>query len=211
VSDSCVRLPLSETASHSINNQTRVRFPGRGSSQRRSLSWAPRSLLIRSGNLSARPPTSWLGPQRQGGSRATMWTLITFPKNPGLDSISKLLITCWPSPFSSRLFDLQWIWIWMETRGIERQELNTGHRNTLRIQQVTPWSWALLEKLLFAQLLRNFSPIYGTRDRLCVLEATFPGYISWGPGSIPDATRFSEKWVWNRVHSASWVQLKSYF
>jgi hypothetical protein len=31
------------------------------------------------------------------------------------------------------------------------------------------------------------------------------------PGSIPCATRFSEKyWVWNGVHSASWVQLRSY-
>jgi hypothetical protein len=30
-------------------------------------------------------------------------------------------------------------------------------------------------------------------------------------GSIPVATRFSEKkWVWNRVHSASWVLLRSY-
>jgi hypothetical protein len=34
---------------------------------------------------------------------------------------------------------------------------------------------------------------------------------SRGPGSIPGATRFSEKWwVWNRVHPASWVQLRSY-
>jgi hypothetical protein len=31
-----------------------------------------------------------------------------------------------------------------------------------------------------------------------------PGYRSRGLGSIPDATRFSEKqWVWNGVHSAS--------
>jgi hypothetical protein len=38
-----------------------------------------------------------------------------------------------------------------------------------------------------------------------------PGHRSRGPGSIPDATRFSEKeWVWNGVHSASWVQLSSY-
>jgi hypothetical protein len=35
--------------------------------------------------------------------------------------------------------------------------------------------------------------------------------ISRGPGSIPGATRFSEKQcVWNGVHSASWAQLKSY-
>jgi hypothetical protein len=38
-----------------------------------------------------------------------------------------------------------------------------------------------------------------------------PGYRSRGPGSIPGTTRFSEKqWVWNWVHSASWVQLRSY-
>jgi hypothetical protein len=38
-----------------------------------------------------------------------------------------------------------------------------------------------------------------------------PEYRSWGPGSIPGATRFSEKkWVWNGVHTASWVQLRSY-
>jgi hypothetical protein len=37
------------------------------------------------------------------------------------------------------------------------------------------------------------------------------GYRSRGPCSIPSAVRFSEKyWVWNGVHSASWVQLRSY-
>jgi hypothetical protein len=31
------------------------------------------------------------------------------------------------------------------------------------------------------------------------------------PGSIPGASRFSEKqWVWNGVHSALWGQLRSY-
>jgi hypothetical protein len=44
----------------------------------------------------------------------------------------------------------------------------------------------------------------GTYDRLCDL-------VVRGPGSIPGTTRFSEKyWVWNVVHSASWVQLRSY-
>jgi hypothetical protein len=43
-----------------------------------------------------------------------------------------------------------------------------------------------------------------TFDRLCGLVVRVPGYRSRGPGSIPDATRFSEKyWVWNGVHSAS--------
>jgi hypothetical protein len=36
------------------------------------------------------------------------------------------------------------------------------------------------------------------------------GYRSRGQDSIPGATRFSEKyWVWNEVHSASSVQLRS--
>jgi hypothetical protein len=30
-------------------------------------------------------------------------------------------------------------------------------------------------------------------DRLCGLVVTVPGYKSRGPGSIPGATRFSEK------------------
>jgi hypothetical protein len=47
-------------------------------------------------------------------------------------------------------------------------------------------------------------------DRLCDLVVRVPGYRSRGPGSIPGATWFSEKqWVWNGVHSASWVQLRS--
>jgi hypothetical protein len=40
-------------------------------------------------------------------------------------------------------------------------------------------------------------------DRLCGLALKVPGYRSRGPGSIPGATRFSEKqWVWNGVHSS---------
>jgi hypothetical protein len=47
-------------------------------------------------------------------------------------------------------------------------------------------------------------------DRLCGLVVRVPGYRFRGPGSIPGATRFPEKqWVWNGVHSASWVQLRS--
>jgi hypothetical protein len=47
--------------------------------------------------------------------------------------------------------------------------------------------------------------------RLSGLVVRVPGYRSKGPGSLPGATRFSEKyWVWNGVHSASRVQLRSY-
>jgi hypothetical protein len=48
-------------------------------------------------------------------------------------------------------------------------------------------------------------------DHLCGLVVRVPGYRSRGPRSIPGATRFSEKqWVRNGLHSASWVQLRSY-
>jgi hypothetical protein len=48
-------------------------------------------------------------------------------------------------------------------------------------------------------------------DRLCGLVVTVPGYRSGGLGSIPCATRFSEKWwIWNGICSASCVQLRSY-
>jgi hypothetical protein len=41
-------------------------------------------------------------------------------------------------------------------------------------------------------------------DSLCGLALRVLGYRSRGPGSIPGATRFSEKWwAWNGVHSAS--------
>jgi hypothetical protein len=47
--------------------------------------------------------------------------------------------------------------------------------------------------------------------RLCGLVVRVPGYGSKASGSIPGATTFSEnQWVWNGVHSASWVQLRSY-
>jgi hypothetical protein len=46
--------------------------------------------------------------------------------------------------------------------------------------------------------------IYKKVDRLCGLVLRVPGYRSRTPGSIPGATRFSDKyWVWNGVHSAS--------
>jgi hypothetical protein len=44
------------------------------------------------------------------------------------------------------------------------------------------------------------------------LVVIVPGYRSRGPSSIPGATAFSEKWwIWNRFHSASSVQLRSYW
>jgi hypothetical protein len=49
------------------------------------------------------------------------------------------------------------------------------------------------------------------KDSPCGLAVRVPGYRSRNLGSIPGATTFSEKyWVWNGVHSALWVQLRSY-
>jgi hypothetical protein len=48
-------------------------------------------------------------------------------------------------------------------------------------------------------------------DRLCGLVVRVPGYRFRGQIPIPGDTRFSEKlWVWNGIHSASWIQLRSY-
>jgi hypothetical protein len=67
--------------------------------------------------------------------------------------------------------------------------------------------WALK----WPSLISFSNVIYTQTDRFCSLVVRVPGYRSRGPGSIPGATRFSEKyWVWNGVHSASWVQLRSY-
>jgi hypothetical protein len=59
---------------------------------------------------------------------------------------------------------------------------------------------------------RRFGGICYLHDRLCGLVVGVLGYRSWGPGSIPGTTRKKRKkyWVWNGVHSASRVQLRSY-
>jgi hypothetical protein len=44
--------------------------------------------------------------------------------------------------------------------------------------------------ILFSNLFNLYSNI---EDRLCGLVARVPGYRSRGPGSVPGATRFSEK------------------
>jgi hypothetical protein len=43
-------------------------------------------------------------------------------------------------------------------------------------------------------MIMNYTVIiYNLHDRLCGLGVRVPGYRSRGPGSIPGATRFSEK------------------
>jgi hypothetical protein len=57
-------------------------------------------------------------------------------------------------------------------------------------------------------LLLNF--LQTEKDHLYGLVVRDPSYRSRGPGSIPGTPRFSEYWIWNGVHSALWVQLRSY-
>jgi hypothetical protein len=50
----------------------------------------------------------------------------------------------------------------------------------------------------------NLSVTYKKEERLCGLVIRVPCYRSRGPGSIPGASRFSNKqWIWNGVHSDS--------
>jgi hypothetical protein len=66
------------------------------------------------------------------------------------------------------------------------------------------------------QLISTYTVSYKCRihnnlDRLCGLMVTVLGYRSGGPDSIPGTTRIKKSsGVWNEVHSASWVQLRSY-
>jgi hypothetical protein len=74
--------------------------------------------------------------------------------------------------------------------------------------------WLLLGQLNAGKiLLRKLGWFSRTipLDCLCGLVIRIPGYRSKGPGSIPGTTRFSEKQsVWNWVHPALWIQLRSY-
>jgi hypothetical protein len=74
-------------------------------------------------------------------------------------------------------------------RNVFRNNNFKGHLATMVTWSHTPW------------LLSS-----GINARCSGLVVKVPGYISRGPGFDSRATRFSEKyWVWNRVHSASWV------
>jgi hypothetical protein len=62
----------------------------------------------------------------------------------------------------------------------------------------------------FHQTLQG-SHDYSYWNHLCRLVVRVPGYRSTGPRSIPGAIRLSVKYrVWDGIHSASWVQLRSY-
>jgi hypothetical protein len=53
----------------------------------------------------------------------------------------------------------------------------------------------LLATCLIISVRFNFVILYWQWDRLCGLAVRVPGYRSWGLGSIPAATRFSDKIV----------------
>jgi hypothetical protein len=87
----------------------------------------------------------------------------------------------------------------------------------VRVYRVIKFSFELFFSLKNTLLdtidtvLSRFSDIPSFIDCLCGLVDRVPGYRSGSPGSIPCATRFSEKyWVWNGVHSVLCVQLRSY-
>jgi hypothetical protein len=51
-----------------------------------------------------------------------------------------------------------------------------------------------IQEKIYAKIPFLFLFVYGTLfDRLCGLVVRVPGYRSRGPGSIPVATKFSEK------------------
>jgi hypothetical protein len=78
----------------------------------------------------------------------------------------------------------------------------------------SPILWGLPDISQFPQILLPLTILLHwcfLFDSLCGLVVRVPGYRSIGPGSIPGATRFSDKyWAWNGVHSAFWVQSSSY-
>jgi hypothetical protein len=107
---------------------------------------------------------------------------------------------------------------------------NTAHKATQTIKdtlhttnttQKNPWPESANQLYLPSDLRLSAKLEPTVADRECSLvSVTDPygrilGFLdrssrSRGPGSIPGATRFSEKWIWNGAHSASWIQLRSY-
>jgi hypothetical protein len=96
---------------------------------------------------------------------------------------------------------------WLDRRAISQLEGLSQLKNpmTLRIEPTTFLSQPTA-CLPFLFVVTHFYDLF--YDRLCGLTVRDPGCRSRGPGSILGATRFF--WVWNGVHSASWVQLRSY-
>jgi hypothetical protein len=81
-------------------------------------------------------------------------------------------------------------------------------------QNIIQASHVLILEVAISKILCNcfnYTKNRDLSDRLCVSLVKVPGYRTTDQGLIPGATRFSEKkWTWNGVHSASWVQLRSY-
>jgi hypothetical protein len=86
-------------------------------------------------------------------------------------------------------------------------EIYTGTKGRLRTCQGITAAPSMQRKFCQPRRCSRTKTTYS----LCGLVVRVPGYRSRGPGSIPGTARFSEwQWVWNGVHSASWVQLRSY-
>jgi hypothetical protein len=108
---------------------------------------------------------------------------------------------------SSSLIKIELMTLWIPDHNISIPAWNSPAR-----------IWSLYGDLYFSTLQWNFQPqkdhdqilTVQLYNRLCGLVGRVPGYRSTGPGSIPGTTKFSEKWVWNGIHSTSWVQLRSY-
>jgi hypothetical protein len=97
--------------------------------------------------------------------------------------------------------------IYLSTRtnsslGEEGPDHETDHRNLeftipiiLEVHDMPRYATESISELShFSSLSQNtFYGILCSNDRLCGLEVTVSGYRSRGPGSIPGATRFSEK------------------
>jgi hypothetical protein len=80
------------------------------------------------------------------------------------------------------------------------QRQNHSHFATGCLPMLSHWG-ASPKNCLCSLMLRKF----------CDLVIRVLVYRSRDPDSIPEAIIFSEKkWVWNGVHSAPWLQLRSY-
>jgi hypothetical protein len=66
--------------------------------------------------------------------------------------------------------------------------------------QLTPWSWALLEKPTVSSLLKKFSTSYGTRRFITVFTRTLLWYLSWA-SPVRTTPSYLSKIHFNIIHS----------
>jgi hypothetical protein len=118
---------------------------------------------------------------------------------------ASIMILCCPYRFKICVRNVD-----TESEG-ERERGRERERREFTVVYEGEKTWKVLQTGTAGPRLAWLCYCRGGKDRLCGLAVRVPGYRSRGPISIPGATRFSEKqWVLNGVHSASWVQLRSY-